>query len=157
MSRLTTPIASPPGMLAADVHLGDVHAVAAERRADEADQAGAVAVGEDEQGAVEVGVEPVGAEPDQAEELLAEEGAGGDVGLPLGRRPRTGSWCRSRRGRSTSPRSIAIPRSLARTSALTRLTCSSSAASIQPAAKLAVISRVFLCGDLAAIARAWRS
>ena len=47
---------------------------------------------------------------------------------------------------------IVIPRSLARTSALTRLTWSSRAASIQPAAKLAVISRVFLLRDLAAIA-----
>src|SRR5947209_17329627 len=45
------------GFLAADVHLGDVHAMSAERRADEADQAGPVHVGEDQELAVEVGVD----------------------------------------------------------------------------------------------------
>ena len=40
-----------------------------------------VPVGEEEQVAVEVGVEPVRAESDEAEELLAEEGPGGDVRL----------------------------------------------------------------------------
>jgi len=67
------------GLLAADVHLGDIHAVAAEGGPDEADQAGAVVVSEDQEAAVEVGVEPVGPDPDQADELLAEEGPGGDV------------------------------------------------------------------------------
>ena len=37
------------------------------------------------QRAVDVGVEQVRAQPHQAEELLAEEGPGGDVRLPLGR------------------------------------------------------------------------
>ena len=68
-------------LLAAHVHLRDVDVVAAERRADEADQARHVVVGEDEQVAVQVGVEPVRAEADQADELLAEEGSGGDVRL----------------------------------------------------------------------------
>ena len=64
-----------PLVLAADVHLGDVDSLVAERPADEADQAGPVHVGEDQERSVDMGVEQVRPQPDQAEELLAEEGA----------------------------------------------------------------------------------
>ena len=70
---------------AADVHLGDVHMIPAERIADEPDQAGDVAVGEQKQIAVEMGVEPVGAKADEPEKLLAEEGAGGHIRFLVGR------------------------------------------------------------------------
>ena len=48
-------------------------------------------------------------------------------------------------GASADRSSITMPRSRASGIALTRLTCCSRADSISPAAKLAVISLVFLC------------
>ena len=57
-------------------HLGDVHPVGAEDRADFADDARHVAVCENHENAVEVGVETEIAELDQAGHVVAENRAG---------------------------------------------------------------------------------
>lgn len=79
--------------LAADGHLGDVHAVGAEDAADLADHAGRVAVLEDHQRAIQVALQVAAGLLDQSGHVVAEQGARGHAGFVvadhLGRDHRT--------------------------------------------------------------------
>ena len=138
------PTASPPGAGPADRHLGDVHAVLAEDRADAADDAGHVVVAEDQQAAVEIGFQPVVVERHQPRHVLAEERAGGAMLCRRRSSLRPSSTSGTRPCRSAILRSSLMPRCCSSSSALTMFTSSSSAFCNRPAANAAVSTLVSL-------------